>query len=330
MAAAELNKLLETVLAAAKKAEGGDAAEQGRALDGLRALRKQPVNTKLLSETQAGRRVKSLSKHPNKQLAAAAAEVVAAWKEVVRKEVDGGAASGGAAASLATSAVGSSKGGAALPRAASQSTVGQAEEQGSQPASQPAAAGGGGSSGAPPAAAAGAPLDLSGLARTGDSIRDKCRQNLAQAFHQAVLEGVAGDPLVCGVAVENEIYNQNGGVSQAYKAKFRQLHFNLKDAANPDLRRKVLSGEIAPDVLHNLPPEELASDAKREENARIREKKLFDAAPSSAKQATTDQFQCGKCKQRKCTYYQMQTRSADEPMTTFVSCMNCNNRWKFC
>lgn len=26
---------------------------------------------------------------------------------------------------------------------------------------------------------------------------------------------------------------------QAYKAKFRNLHFNLKDAANPDLRRKV-------------------------------------------------------------------------------------------
>ncbi|KAI7837502.1 hypothetical protein COHA_008693 [Chlorella ohadii] len=318
MAAAELNKLLETVVAAAKKAEGGDAAEQGRALDGLKALRKQPVNTKLLSETQAGRRVKALAKHPVKQLAAAAAEVVAAWKELVRKEVDSGAASGAAAASLATSAAGSSKGGAALPRAASQSTVGQADELGSQPASQQTV-GGGGSSGAPPAAAAGPPLDLSGLARTGDNIRDKCRQNLAQAFHQAVLEGVAGDPLVCGVAVENELFNQNGGVTAAYKAKFRQLHFNLKDAANPDLRRKVLSGEVAPDVLLDLPAEELASDAKKEENARIREKKLFDAAPSSAKQATTDQFQCGKCKQRKCTYYQMQTRSADEPMTTFVS-----------
>ena len=47
-------------------------------------------------------------------------------------------------------------------------------------------------------------------------------------------------------------------------------------------------------------------------------------------QASTDQFQCGKCKQRKCTYFQMQTRSADEPMTTFVQCVNCNNRWRFC
>ena len=30
----------------------------------------------------------------------------------------------------------------------------------------------------------------------------------------------------------------------------------------------------------------------------------------------------------KCTYYQLQTRSADEPMTTFVTCINCGNRWK--
>lgn len=25
-----------------------------------------------------------------------------------------------------------------------------------------------------------------------------------------------------------------------------------------------------------------------------------------------------------------QTRSADEPMTTFVTCTNCGNKWKFC
>lgn len=39
-------------------------------------------------------------------------------------------------------------------------------------------------------------------------------------------------------------------------------------------------------------------------------------------------FKCGKCKSKKTTYYQMQTRSADEPMTTYVTCLGCNNRWK--
>jgi transcription elongation factor S-II len=41
-------------------------------------------------------------------------------------------------------------------------------------------------------------------------------------------------------------------------------------------------------------------------------------------------FKCGKCKSYKTSYYQLQTRSADEPMTTFVNCANCGNKWKFC
>jgi DNA-directed RNA polymerase subunit M/transcription elongation factor TFIIS len=39
-------------------------------------------------------------------------------------------------------------------------------------------------------------------------------------------------------------------------------------------------------------------------------------------------FKCGKCKSVKTTYYQMQTRSADEPMTTYVTCKNCGHKWK--
>jgi transcription elongation factor S-II len=46
-------------------------------------------------------------------------------------------------------------------------------------------------------------------------------------------------------------------------------------------------------------------------------------------EAATDTFTCRKCKSNKCTYYQMQTRSADEPMTTFVTCLECDREWKF-
>ncbi len=39
---------------------------------------------------------------------------------------------------------------------------------------------------------------------------------------------------------------------------------------------------------------------------------------------------CTRCKKKsKCDYYQMQTRSADEPMTTFVNCLECGKHWKF-
>lgn len=46
------------------------------------------------------------------------------------------------------------------------------------------------------------------------------------------------------------------------------------------------------------------------------------------KRGATSEFKCRKCNQRECSYYQLQTRSADEPMTTFVTCLNCGNNWK--
>ncbi len=45
-------------------------------------------------------------------------------------------------------------------------------------------------------------------------------------------------------------------------------------------------------------------------------------------EAMTDVYKCGRCKSRKCTYYELQTRSADEAMTIFITCLNCGNRWK--
>ena len=45
-------------------------------------------------------------------------------------------------------------------------------------------------------------------------------------------------------------------------------------------------------------------------------------------EAATEEFTCYRCGKNKCTYYELQTRSADEPMTTYVSCLHCGNHWK--
>jgi DNA-directed RNA polymerase subunit M/transcription elongation factor TFIIS len=55
-----------------------------------------------------------------------------------------------------------------------------------------------------------------------------------------------------------------------------------------------------------------------------RDKNIYDV-----QQKINSEFKCRRCKSNNCTYYQLQTRSADEPMTTFVSCQECGNRWKF-
>ena len=55
------------------------------------------------------------------------------------------------------------------------------------------------------------------------------------------------------------------------------------------------------------------------------EKKLYSKNESAA-----IFMWCSACKKKtKCDYYQMQTRSADEPMTTFVTCLECDRKWKF-
>lgn len=43
----------------------------------------------------------------------------------------------------------------------------------------------------------------------------------------------------------------------------------------------------------------------------------------------TNEYKCGRCKERNCSYYQLQVRSSDEPMTTFINCLNCGNKWSF-
>lgn len=42
----------------------------------------------------------------------------------------------------------------------------------------------------------------------------------------------------------------------------------------------------------------------------------------------TDRFTCTRCWKKECTYYEMQTRSADEPMTIFITCLNCGKHWR--
>jgi transcription elongation factor S-II len=55
--------------------------------------------------------------------------------------------------------------------------------------------------------------------------------------------------------------------------------------------------------LVNLSPEEMASDEKRQQNAKIRQEVAADLVRGQTQQASTDMFQCSRCKQKKCTYY---------------------------
>ena len=89
-------------------------------------------------------------------------------------------------------------------------------------------------------------------------------------------------------------------------------------------------GDVIDYLRQDYRPEETASDnVKNQRQAFV--KAGIDAAQLAMVQGThTDLLKCGKCEKKNCTYSQIQTRSADEPMNTFVLCNECGNRWKFC
>ena len=61
----------------------------------------------------------------------------------------------------------------------------------------------------------------------------------------------------------------------------------------------------------------------------IEEKKKRDSVMSEIDNSiATNQFTCARCKGSKTTYYTMQTRSADEAETVFITCLTCGRRWR--
>ncbi len=110
---------------------------------------------------------------------------------------------------------------------------------------------------------------------------------------------------------------------QIYIDRLRSVYLNLD---NPYIMKMLENGDIKSHTIAFMTHQELRPDKWDE---LIKEKIKRDKNKFETNiEAATDTFTCRKCKQNKCTYYQVQTRSADEPMTTFVTCLNCDNRWK--
>ncbi|XP_076594428.1 transcription elongation factor A protein 3 isoform X4 [Chaetodon auriga] len=166
---------------------------------------------------------------------------------------------------------------------------------------------------------------------TGVSVRDKCIEMLAAALRTdndfkdfgANCESMAAE-------IEDHIYQEIKATDMKYKNRVRSRISNLKDPKNPGLRRNVLAGSIELSRIASMSAEEMASDELKQLRNVLTQEAIREHQMAKTGGTTTDLLQCGKCKKKNCTYNQVQTRSADEPMTTFVLCNECGNRWKFC
>jgi transcription elongation factor S-II len=117
--------------------------------------------------------------------------------------------------------------------------------------------------------------------------------------------------------------------SGPYKEKMRSLFQNLKNKSNPQLRRRVFNGEIAPARFVVMTHDELKSEERKAEDEKLMKENMDKAMVAQEERSVSSALRCGKCGQKRVSYTQAQTRSADEPMTTFCECLHCGNRWKF-
>lgn len=116
---------------------------------------------------------------------------------------------------------------------------------------------------------------------------------------------------------------------EGYKLKFLSIQRNI---SNPEthLVERIKKGEVKTKEIAFYEPEKLYPSglwARTMEDHKIKDiKKQLTADKQFEKY--TGAYTCHKCKSQKTVYYQLQTRSADEPMTTYVTCMNCGKKWK--
>ena len=105
-----------------------------------------------------------------------------------------------------------------------------------------------------------------------------------------------------------------------------KLSMILRNLNNHELIEKVKSKSIKAHEIAFMTHQELKPQLWKE---LLEEKKIKDENKFSPKiEASTNDFTCRKCKSNECQYTQLQTRSADEPITTFVTCIKCGNRWR--
>ena len=117
--------------------------------------------------------------------------------------------------------------------------------------------------------------------------------------------------------------------NEIYLIKARSMYSNLKSnsyVANTNLMNRLKDREFLPHELPFLKCENIHPEAWSiiVDN----EVKRNRAAYEQSEKSMTDQIKCGKCKKNKISYFEIQQRSADEPMTTHYTCLNCGNRWR--
>lgn len=274
-----------------KAVKGGKTYE---AIEILDTLAEQTVTLAILRKTKIGKTIAKLRKNADSEIASRAKKLVTRWKAVASEAKKKESAEGTAATSDPSH---------------TQSTPADDGPEASR--------------------------------STGDPKRDKIRKFFTDGLKPNEEELKASNPSTyqeimreypkVAVAIETALHDKYGHDQKKYIQRYRDLIFQLRDKKNPDINTRLLSGDIAPEDYVDMDYKAVASRMKaleREESRKWANQEQRSDIKDELAVAMTDEYRCGKCGSRETTYYQQQTRGADEPMTVFIKCMKCGNRWR--
>lgn len=130
--------------------------------------------------------------------------------------------------------------------------------------------------------------------------------------------------------IEKELNQKHKNNDKSYKEEVRALKKFLSQPDHPQLRERILNGELTPKEFCFADTKVLMSQTDQnklnDHGKDILESKRSDYMGNNVAEGF---YQCKKCKSKRTIMTQQQTRSADEPMTTFVVCVECKHTMKF-
>lgn len=168
------------------------------------------------------------------------------------------------------------------------------------------------------------------------------RQKTIEQIHKILNQ--YNEKNVDAISLEKSIYNasveegetrhvtchwKNALFVHLYSTKVRHILGNILPNSyveNKKLSNEIQIGKVTLDNVCSMDTYSLCNDRWKDfiHRRQQREKRQLEGNRAMA----TDQFLCTRCHKRECTYYELQTRSADEPMTIFITCINCGKHWR--